>query len=306
MSDSSVQVPPESFAPRPPLGFLLISLRGAWSLAGIQFLLGWVAFQLLTSLGWAGHLRHLAGSSSLPTYWGEFITSRDVWELLQHAGLRAHPVNLWTAIAGLVSLGWMLWFGWRMQAAAAGVRPGIRPWLQGFGEALLLSVLPLLALRWLVMSILTVLASTGIQGLGWLHLVGGALLHLLLGALFMLQWWICRLDLARPLRGRNAWDGYRRHLVQSVLQVWLHPIHWGAVLTVGAVVRAGVMLAVLALAWTWGGGSASRVAVIGLLMGAATLLNAWLIGWTLRLVAHFWRHDRRVRDEVRSLQSASR
>lgn len=265
-------------------------------------MLGWLAFQALTSLGWAVHLRSLTHSSSLPTYWGEFITSRDLWEVLQHGELRAHPLGVWATLALILSTCWLLWFGWRMQAATAGVRPGLLPWLRGFGEALLLSILPFLLLRAAGMWVLEALASTGIQPLGWLHLVGGALLHVALGGLFMTQWWLCRLDLARPASAPNAWVGLARHLSHSFLRLWLHPVHWGALVVLGGLFRGGLFLLTLTLAWRWGGGSVSRVLMAALLLGAATLLNAWIIGWTMRLTAQFWRHDRRVRDEVQALQ----
>lgn len=295
-------VAPELFAPKAPLAFVRPALRGAWSAAALQFLLGWLVFQSLTSLGWAHHLRRLTGSSSLPTYWGEFITSRDVWELLEHGGLRHHPLGLWTTLAAVLSLSWLLWFGWRMQAAAAGVRPGFLPWLRGLLEAILLALPPLLLLRAAVLWILAGLASTGIQPLGWLQVVGSALLHVTLGGVFMAQWWLCRLDLARPAAMRSPMEGVGRHLIHSFLRLWQHPIHWGALSALGGLLRGGLFLSILGLAWRWGGGSVARVLLVSVLLALATLVNAAIIGWVMRLAAHFWRHDRRVRDEVQNLQ----
>ncbi len=302
MTENQPSAAPETFAPRSPFAFLMTGLPGGFSGAGIQFLLGWLAFQVLTSLAWAVHLRALAGSSSMPTYWGEFLTSRDIWEMLQHGGLRNHPLGAWVTLAGVVSMFWLLWFGWRMQAASAGVRPGLIPWLRGFAEALLLMALPFWLVRTAGLWVLGGLASTGIQGLGWLNLVGGVLLHIVLGSAFMVQWWLCRLDLVRPASAPNAIEGFRRHLVNSFLRLWIHPVQWGGLLVFGALFRAGLFLLSLWLAWRWGGGSAFRVAMVGVMLGAATLLNAWIVGWTMRLTSHYWRHDRRVRDEIQALK----
>lgn len=292
---------PETYAPRAPLSFAGAALRGGLGAAGIQFLFGWLAFQVCTSLGWSAHLRSLTGSSSLPTYWGEFVTSRDLWEVLQHGELRAHPLGAWTTTGILLSTCWLLWFGWRMQAATAGVRPGFLPWVRGFGEALVLAILPLFLLRAGGMWVLGGLASTGIQPFGWLYVVGGALLHVTLGGLFMTQWWLCRLDLARPASAPNGWVGLWRHLSNSFLRLWLSPVHWGCLVVLGGLFRGGLFILTLFLAWRWGGGSVSRVLMAALLLGCVTLLNAWIIGWMMRLTAHFWRHDRRVRDEVQAL-----
>ena len=42
------------------------------------------AFSLATQVLWARHLGSLTGWSSLPSYWGETLTARDLWELLEN------------------------------------------------------------------------------------------------------------------------------------------------------------------------------------------------------------------------------
>ena len=52
------------------------------------------------------------------------------------------------------------------------------------------------------------------------------------------------------------------------------------------------------------GGTERRVEAFLLLELLAAAINAWLLGWFLRLVALFWKQDERVRDARQELELA--
>jgi len=97
--------------PRGPWSFLVPSLRGGGSAWGLHLLAGWLCFHVLTSTFWALHLKALAGWSGLPNYWGELITARDLWELVENGGLKGHWTGPWAPLAALAAMAWFLWAG---------------------------------------------------------------------------------------------------------------------------------------------------------------------------------------------------
>ena len=93
---------PADRAPKGPWCFLKAAGRGGFTCWGVQLLGGWLAFSFLGNVLWALHLRSLTGWSSLPNYWGELLTARDLWELVVNGGLRQHWTGPWVpAAAGL-------------------------------------------------------------------------------------------------------------------------------------------------------------------------------------------------------------
>ena len=83
----------------------------------------------------------------------------------------------------------------------------------------------------------------------------------------------------------------------------MHPVEWTLLVFGGVVVRTGLTFLVLLLAWRWGGGTSLRVWSFLFLQLAVVLVNAWLLGWFLRLVALYGRHDVAVRAVIRQLQA---
>ena len=293
--------------PRGPWSFLRSALPGGGRRWGLHLLLSWLAFYLLTNVLWAVHLTRLAGWSSLPSYWGELLTVRDLWELLENGGLKHHWSGPFTPIAAGLAMVWFLWAGWRVQTRAADLEPAFGPWAWGFLDAVLIGALPLGLVGGLMLWFLGKLGGTGIQGLAWLDVVAGLLVRLSCLSVFFLQWWLCRLSRAMGARGwlLGGWPALGRHLADTFLQLWLYPMQWGAVVLGGVVVRTGLPFLVLLLAWRWGGGTPVRVWSFLLLQVAAVLVDAWLLGWYLRLTAQFGRHDAAVRHEIRQLQAAA-
>lgn len=306
MSEPERPAPPSGLshdgdlAPRRPFTWLRESAPGGFTADGWQLLAAWTTFTAATSAAWATHLKDLAGSSALPSHWGEHLSARQVWELWENGGLREDPIGPLAPIVAVLALVWALWAGWRMQARTVGLAPRFRPWALGFLDALLLGALPLLSMAWMATGLLGWLADSGLQGLGWMDLVLGNVLKLAAVSAWMLQWWFCRLG-----RAHGVWqglDGYLQHLQDSFLRLWIHPVQWTLLLVGGAALRTGMGVGVLLLGWRWGGGATFRVWGFLLLQVGATLASAWLIGWLLRLSALFWRQDCRVRQAVADLK----
>jgi len=279
--------------PRGPWSFLAAAGPGGFSRWGWQLMAGWVAFSLSTSVLWALHLGRLTGWSSLPNYWGELLTARDLWELRVNGGLAGHWTGPWVPLAAAAALAWFLWSGWRLQAATLGLPARLGPWLRGGLDALLLGGIPLTVLAGLLLWGLARLGATGIQGLGWLDWVGGGLVRLAWASALFLQWWLCRLG-----RAVDPDRGLRAHLGLSLERFWRHPLQWFGLILAGVLLRTGLSLLVLVLAWRWGGGSIPKVCGFLALQLAAVAVNAWLIGWFLRLVALFLDQDARVRGQA--------
>jgi hypothetical protein len=278
---------------------------GGFSRRGLQLLAAWLAFSLLTNVLWALHLRSLTGWSGLPNYWGELLTARDLWELLENGGLRSHWSGPWVPLAAGLAMLWVLWSGWRLQAAAVGLPARLGAWLWGLVDALAVGAVPLAALAALSLLILGGLGATGIQGLGWLDWVGGGLVRLAFCSALFLQWWLCRLGRAGAGPGwrMGSWSRLGGHLGLSFRRFWLHPGQWLVLVLGGVLLRAGLTLLVLALAWRLGGGSIPRVCGFLALQLAVVLADAWLLGWFLRLAALFLRHDAALRALIAQLRA---
>lgn len=295
----------ENIGSRGPLVFLRKALPGGLSASGWELLLAWVCFQAVVSWAWAQHLRGLAGPSSLPAYWGEQLTARDIWEMVVNGGLGQHPLGAMTTVGAALFLGWALWAGWKVQAKSASLRPGLRAWVFGLFDACLLGILPNLLVVKGIHWFLALLGRTGIQGLGWLELVMGPLVALTGLSAFLLQWWLCRINRAGALEQgwrMGSWSALGRHLAHSFLRVWLHPVQWTLLMSGGVILRLGLHALVFLLAWRWGGGTSVRVWAFLVLQLAAAAGAAWSMGWMLRTVAGFWRHDAHLREEIRRLQ----
>lgn len=292
--------------PRSPLSFLREALPGAHRPSAYHFLAAWVLLQLLPALLWAFHLRRATGSSALPSFWGELLQATDLWELVHHGGLEQGFFGTFLPWAFALLTLWMLWAGWHHQAESAEVEPRFSPWAWGLLEGVILAFLPILLLTTLLRRALAWAASTGIEGLGWANLLGATLLTLCIPSVVLLQAWLCRLDRADRGCGwrMGGWMNLGRHLGHSFLRLWMHPVQWGLLILGGMLLRAAGHALVLWLAWRWGGSSLLRVwTFIGLEVLVAAF-NAVFLAWFLRLVALFWRNDRRLRQEIHSLEQA--
>ena len=287
-----------------PWRFWRQALSGGFSRPGLGLILAWVAFDALAGTAWALHLKGLAQWSALPNYWGELLTARDVWELLENGGLKQDPLGAWAPMVGFLALVWVFWAGWRVQAQAVGLPARLGPWLWGLVETLIIGI-PVVILGYGVSWLLEGFAGTGIQGLGWLNLVGGTLFRLACVSTVMVQWWLCRIDRA-GLAQENWYLGSPErllaHLAHSFRQLWSHPLQWAAFILGGVLVRVGLHFLVFLFAWKIGGGSSFRVWIFLVLQIGVAAMNAWLLGWFLRLTALFWQEDARVHHELQVLK----
>jgi hypothetical protein len=198
---------------------------------------------------------------------------------------------------------WFLWAGWRLQAAAGGLPARLGPWLWGLVDTLLIGLAPLAGLAGLLIWGLGWLGATGIQGLGWLDWLGGGLVRFAFLSALFLQWWLCRLGRAGAAPGfrLGSWRRLGRHLGLSSRRFWSYPAQWLVLVLAGVLLRAGLTLLVLALAWRLGGGTLPRVCGFLALQLAVVLGNAWQIGWFLRLAALFTRGDAALRATLERL-----
>jgi hypothetical protein len=268
----------------------------------LHLMTAWMAFSGLTGTAWAFHLRSLAGWSALPNYWGDRITARDIWELSENGGWSQEPLGTPTLVLAVLCLLWVLWAGWRLQARVVNLPHRLGPWVWGFFDAVLIGALPLLTLGLGTTLTWTWLGTSGIQGLGWMRLVLSPLLQATTVSAFMLQWWFCRLGRARG--NLHSPSDYGRHLGQSFLRLWMHPVQWFVLLFGAATLRAAFGFGVLLLGWRWGGGTPARVWSLILLQLVASAAGAWILGAQLRICALFWRQDQKVRDARSLLRSA--
>jgi len=292
-------------APRGPWSFMAEAVPGGFSRLGLQLMAGWLAFSLLSNLLWAVHLRSLTGWSGLPNYWGEMLTARDLWELVENGGLKAHWTGPWVPCAAGLAMLWFLWSGWRLQAAAGGLPARLGPWLWGLVDTLVIGLAPLAALAGLLIWVFGWLGATGIQGLGWLDWLGGGLVRFAFLSALLLQWWLCRLGRAGAGPGfrLGSWHRLGRHLGLSFRRLWAYPAQWLVLVLGGVLLRAGLTLLVLVLAWRLGGGTIPKVCVFLALQLAVVLVNAWQIGWFLRLAALFTSGDAALRATLERLQA---
>lgn len=264
----------------------------------------WAAFQVLTSFVWARHLGGFAGfpgspgGSSLPNNWGEHLTAKDIWELMENGGMKHEPFGSALPLLAIVCLVWVFWSGWAMQADCLGFRARLRHWFLGLLDTLLIGLVPLGIVFGLTRWILATLRGTGIQGLGWAAFIGIPLISMAFVSALSLQWWLCRVG-----RGAGA-KGLLRHWGRSFVRLWMHPVQWTSLIVGGVALRAGLAFLAIWIGWHLGGGSARRVQVFLLLELAVAVVNAWMLGWFLRLAALFWRQDEKVRNVRAELEVA--
>lgn len=297
----------EAIAPRKPLSFWREALSGLGSLEVTAFILAWIVFQALGAFAWARHLKLKAGHSALPAYWGELLTARDVWEMVENGGLKHSPVGPWATVVFWGGLAWILWAGWRVQARMARQKPRFAPLFWSVVDALLLAVLPLALIGWLVKGLCIWMIQFGIPGMAWMGTFGLATLTLALPGAWLLQWWLLRLERGSSASGwwlMGGWRALGRHLLDGFLRFWAHPLQWTLLVVAGALFRAGLHVGVAILAWRMGGGTAGKVWLFFGLQLVATALGALALAWFLRLVACYWKHDREVRREIRTLRAS--
>lgn len=298
-------VPDEPEAPRGPWAFARAALEGGSALESWVFMGVWVVWALVPSFVWARHLQAKAGWSALSAYWGERVSARDVWELLENGDVMRDPTGTMAPGVALLGLAGVLWVGWWLQARSVGRRPTFGAWFLGLLDALLLAALPLAALVHAIHGALEALAETGIQGLGWAALVGRPWIAMTALSLFLVQWWMCRL--ARAVHGDpwgrwSSWTALFCHWKDCFLGLWSHPVQWGVLSFAGVGLRWGLAGAVWLVGWRWGGGTPARVLALALLQALTAALTAWITGWMLRLTARYWRADDGVRREIRRLE----
>lgn len=280
------------------------AIGGGLSKWSWHLLVAWAAFQLLTSFVWARHLSGFAGfagslgGSALPNNWGEHLTAKDIWELMENGGMKHEPFGSVLPLLTIICLVWVFWSGWCMQAESLGFRARLKHWFLGLLDALLIGLLPLGIVFGLARWALSTAGSTGIQGLGWGAFIGIPLITMAFLSAISLQWWLCRVD-----RGAGP-SGLLRHWGRSFLRLWMHPVQWTCLVFGGVALRAGLAFLAIWIGWHLGGGSTSRVQLFLLLELLSAVINAWLLGWFLRLTALFWRQDEKVRNVRLELEEA--
>jgi len=299
---------PEGLGPRSPLSFLGEALTGALRPSARKFVLAWVLLQSLPALFWSFHLRSIAGSSALPSFWGEILRAAELWDFWTHGAEGRSllgPLLPWTF---LVLMFWTLWAGWKHQAETVGLPGRFGSWIWGLADALVIGLLPLSFLAFMAKRALSWMGSTGIEGLGWANLLGSAFIAFVVPATLMVQWWLCRLNREQEGQGwrLGGWSTLGRHLGQSFLRLWSNPAQWFLLIGGGVLLRGGLHALVLLLAWRLGGGGLGKVWGFALLQILVAAVNAMFIAWLLRLVAHFWRQDHHVRTEIRNLERNAR
>nr|WP_320132025.1 hypothetical protein [uncultured Holophaga sp.] len=287
----------EALTPRGPWHHTRSTWSGGRRLNTSIFILTWVLLQTLVPTLWATHLRKLTGHSTLPHYWGERLTARDLHELLVNGGLEHAWSGFWTPLALLVLLFLIIWFGWRIQAGELGLKARWAPWGLGLLDTLVVGLLPLTAVAWALDQCLAWLGGMGIQGLAWMALGGRMLLPLCLSSALMVQWWLCRMSRA----AEPAMPPFRR-LREDFLALWCYPVQWAVLILASVLIRSLLQALPLLAGWQWGGGATGRVWALLLLQAVAAALNAWIIAWMLRLTARFWRGDATVRQAIADLR----
>lgn len=298
----------DELEPRGPWSFIGEACSGGFSRWGIQLMAAWAAFQVLTSTAWAMHLRGFAefqgspGASALPNNWGERLTAGDIWELVENGGMKHSPFGSAAPFFAVVCLVWVFWAGWRMQTDQLGFKARLRDWFMGLWEGLLLGVVPIGIVFGIFHWALSALGKTGIQGLGWASFIGGPLLTMAFTSAVLLQWWLCRLS--RGAGSRHS-HGLLRHWGRSFLRLWMSPVQWTSLVMGGVVLRAALAFLVIWIGWRMGGGTPGRVQRFLLLEVLSAAVNAWLLGWFLRLTALFWRQDEKVRNVRLELELAA-
>jgi len=292
----------EMLAHRGPWRFFVKAMPGGFSPWGIQFIVAWIFFHILTALSWVAHLKTRLGNSSLANDWGELLTARDVWEIMENGKLQDSFLGFWTIAIGVLAILWVLWAGWKLQAKTVLLKADFLPWAIAILSALLIGYLPLWVLHAFLWNVTNFFGNLGIQFLGWINIFVNPLIHMAFASALMVQWWLCRLDLSHHFpKCKRDWI---IHLKDSFLRLWTRPVQWGNIIFFGVAIRTGLAFLVLLLAWRWGGEILSHLWMFFLLQVLVAAINACIIGWVLRLTALYWENDSKVRSEVRRLESS--
>lgn len=288
--------------PRGPWSFLKEAAPGGFNASGKWLVGGWLLLAIAPSLLWASylmsHTRVGAGWSALPAHWGEQLNAKDLVELFDRG--EVHGLLGFGASAALIlGLFLVLWASWKHQAAAAGLRHKLGAWIGGALDTLVAGI-PVVALYGIAFLFLGWLGGLGLARLSWLAFFGKPALALGTSSALMIQWWLLRLN--RLERKGETWFA---HAGLSFVRLWSHPVQWFVLAAGLSLVRLALHAAVLDLAWRLGGGTVGRVALFMALSALAALIGAWIMGWMLRTVALFWRHDQAVRRAIAELQAAA-
>ncbi|MDR2561512.1 MAG: hypothetical protein LBC63_07060 [Holophagales bacterium] len=290
----------DELSPKGPWKFLTKAIPGGFTAWGVQLILAWIAFYALTALSWFSHLRAKLVNSALAENWGEAISAGDIWEIMENGGLRDDFFGPWVLVVGALALLWALWAGWKMQTGAVGLCASIAPWLASVPATLAIGFLPLWVLHAMLWETLAFLGGLGIQPLAWMDFFGGPLLRMAFASSLMLQWWLCRLDMAK--RMPKSAEEWKAHIKDSFLRLWVHPVQWGNIIFFGVVARAGLTFGALYVGWELGAKSLSHLWAFIALQSLVAAINAWIIGWALRVAALYWKNDEAVRTEIRALK----
>lgn len=288
--------------PRGPWAFLKEAAPGGFNASGRWLTAGWILLALAPAFFWAtylmSHTQVGGGWSALPAHWGEQLNAKDMIELFDRGEIHG-AVGFGASAAFILGLFLVLWGSWKHQAGAAGLRHKLGPWIGGALDTLLAG-LPLVLAYILAAVVMTILIGVGIPGLSWMAFLSLPVLALATSSTLMVQWWLLRLN--RLERKGLNWP---THIWLSFRRLWSHPVQWFSLVAGLSILRLALHLAVLDLAWRLGGGSVPRVWVFLLLEGLAAFIGAWLLGWTLRTVALFWRHDQAVHRAIAELEAAA-
>lgn len=288
--------------PRGPWSFLKEAAAGGFNDSGKWLLAGWLMLAIVPAFLWASyllsHTQMGAGWSALPAHWGEQLNAKDMVELFDRGEVHG-PLGFGASAALICGIFLILWSSWKHQAAAAGLRHKLGPWIGGALDTLVAGI-PFVLMFGIASGCLGWLGGLGITGLSWTAFFGRPVLALATSSTIMIQWWLLRLN--RLERKGLSWFA---HVRLGVIRMWGHPVQWFILAAGLSILRLALHLAVLDLAWRLGGGSVPRVWVFVLLEAVAAFIGAWLLGWMLRTVALFWRHDQAVRRAIAELEAAA-
>ncbi len=288
--------------PRGPWSFLKEAARGGFNGSGRWLIAGWVVLAIVPAFFWASYLlSHTqvgGGWSALPAHWGEQLNAKDVVELFERGEVHG-LLGVGASGALILGLFLVLWASWKHQAAAAGLRHHLGPWLGGALDTVVAGI-PIVLVFVLVYALLGWLGDASIVGLSWFAFFAKPVLALATISTLMMQWWLLRLNRLER-KGQNWFS----HVWMGFIRLWSHPVEW-FILTAGlSLLRLALHGAVLDLAWRLGGGGVGRVWGFVLLEAVSAFIGAWILGWMLRTVALFWRHDQAVRRAIAELEAAA-
>lgn len=288
--------------PKGPWRFLKEAAPGGFNASAKWLMLGWLILAVAPAFLWAtylmSHTQVGSGWSAMPAHWGEQLNAKDLVELFDRGEVHG-LLGFGASTALIVGFVLVLWASWKHQAAAAGLRHRVGPWIGGALDTILLGI-PFLVVFLITSVVLGYLGGLGVPALSWLAFFGRPILALATVSTLMIQWWLMRLN--RLERKGLTWFD---HAKLGFIRMWGNPVQWFTLAVGLSLLRLALHAAVIELAWRLGGGSVGRVWLFVLLEALATLIGAWTIAWLLRTTALFWRHDQAVRKTIAELEAAS-